>query len=324
MSHRRDDDARAAVETACRAPSVHNTQPWRWRINGSTIELHSDRDRQLTASDPEGRNLLISCGAALHHLQVAAANLGRELETSRRPDAADPDLVAVAELGRRVPVAPADAELLRALLHRTTDRRRFTTWPVPDQRLEKLAEVAQGWGTRIAVLTAPSSRATVERLVERAIEIQRDDPAARAEQERWVRRSRPFDGVPASAVPPQDHASEVPDRFDRATTAHDPRQSVVPGDGVLAICTARDDAAAWLDTGETLSALWLRATIAGMSIVPLSQVIEVEQTRLSLRHRVFLDGAHPQLLVRVGWQAATRPALPPVPRRPLADVLDRD
>jgi hypothetical protein len=93
-------------------------------------------------------------------------------------------------------------------------------------------------------------------------------------------------------------------------------------DGVLAICTAHDTPLAWLDAGETLSALWLRATQAGFSVVPLSQVIEVEQTRSALINKVFFDMAQPQLLVRIGWQEVTRPPLPRTPRRTLADVLD--
>jgi hypothetical protein len=64
-----------AVEQALRAPSVHNTQPRRWRITPSGIELHADGDRHLAATDPDRRDLVLSCGAALHHLQVALAAL---------------------------------------------------------------------------------------------------------------------------------------------------------------------------------------------------------------------------------------------------------
>ena len=90
---------------------------------------------------------------------------------------------------------------------------------------------------------------------------------------------------------------------------------------MLAICTSTDTPAAWLDAGETLSALWLRATRDGLSLVPLSQVIEVEETRASLRSSVFYDMAQPQLLVRVGWQEITRPPQPSSPRRPVDDVV---
>ena len=64
-------DLAEAVERALRAPSVHNTQPWLWRINPRVIELHADWTRHLAATDPDRRDVLLSCGAALHHLQVA-------------------------------------------------------------------------------------------------------------------------------------------------------------------------------------------------------------------------------------------------------------
>src|SRR5678815_5003933 len=76
---------RRIIELACRAPSVHNTQPWRWRIRGAELELHADRSRQLQVGDPQGRNLVISCGAALHHAQVAAGALGWEARVDRVP-----------------------------------------------------------------------------------------------------------------------------------------------------------------------------------------------------------------------------------------------
>ena len=92
-------------------------------------------------------------------------------------------------------------------------------------------------------------------------------------------------------------------------------------DGLVAICTGHDDQAAWLRAGQTLSALWLHATRAGLSIVPLSQVIEVPETRGALHEDVFAGMAHPQLLLRVGWQEIARTTLPRTPRRPLDEVL---
>jgi len=64
------------LSLACRAPSVHNSQPWRWRAEGDRIDLFADYRRQLVYADPARRDLMMSCGAALHHLQVAAAGLG--------------------------------------------------------------------------------------------------------------------------------------------------------------------------------------------------------------------------------------------------------
>ena len=85
---------RLIVAGALRAPSVHNTQPWRWHATSRTLELHADRSRGLPATDPEGRNLVISCGAALHHAQVVARALGWATHVDRHPDPDDPDLLA--------------------------------------------------------------------------------------------------------------------------------------------------------------------------------------------------------------------------------------
>jgi hypothetical protein len=260
-----------------------------------------------------------SCGAALHHAQVAAAALGRKPDVMRFPDPGDPDLLAVLELHATAP-SPEDLDLLAALEARRTDRRRFTSWPVPNERLDHLAKVADGWGARVMPLTSPSQRFRAELLIVRAIEAQEKDSQVSAEQQRWVEHS-PVDGLPQSALPRQQHPSERPDRFDR--DGHDRRVSrpVEASDGLLAICTTGDDPADWLASGEALSALWLRATMAGLSVVPLSQVIEVEETRLALHHGLFHGMAVPQMLVRIGWQEISRSALPRTPRRPLDDVL---
>lgn len=310
------------VRLACRAPSVHNTQPWRWRIDGPRIELRADRTRQLAISDPDGRNLTISCGAALHHLAVASAGMGRSLTVSRLPDIDDPDLLAVGELGPTTPIARADAEKLDALRRRVTDRRRFTSWPVPEERLDRLAEYDERWGTRILALHGDSARHTLERLVDRAMEVHRRDPGYVDEQRQWTARTS-SDGLPLSSLPPQDHVGERRDRFDRIVEpANGDATSLERTDGVLAICTVRDDVRGWLDAGEALSALWLRTTIAGLSLVPLSQVIEVEETRQALFDQLFFAMARPQLLVRIGWQEMGRAPLPLTPRRDLHEVLE--
>lgn len=311
---------RRVVELACRAPSVHNTQPWRWRIDGSRVELRADRGRQLVISDPMGRNLMLSCGAALHHVQVAATGLGLSAAVSRFPDPDDLDLLAVVDLAEASPPAPDAVDDLEALEQRQTDRRRFTSWPVPEERLSHLGSIAERWGARVLPLTGASARAIVERLVDQALDIQSEDARLIDEQRQWVAHSSE-DGVPQASLPRQVHPGERRDRFGRGAQDVRDRRPVESSDGVLAICTSVDTPAAWLDAGETLSALWLRATRDGFSLVPLSQVIEVVDTRARLRASVFYDMAQPQLLVRVGWQEVTRPALPRSPRRPLDDVL---
>jgi hypothetical protein len=308
------------VELACLAPSVHNTQPWMWRVTGSTVELHADRGRQLRATDPDGRNLVISCGAALHHAIVVARAQGLDPDVLLLPEPSQPDLLARIRLstGTRPPDAVESLDLIG---QRRTDRRRFTSWPVPDERLALLARAASEGGVQIVPLVDVTARHRTDLLLDRAARSQASDAGAVAEQHAWIEHGQD-DGVPEVAAAPATGRRVAPlNRFtpDAGPAVGD--RLVESTDGLMVIGTASDDQRAWLQAGEALSALWLRATRDGLSIVPLSQAIEVAETRAALRHDVLAGRGHPQLLVRVGWQEISRTDLARTPRRPLAEVL---
>jgi nitroreductase len=307
------------VEIATRAPSAHNTQPWRWRGGSRTLELLADTTRQLPHTDPDARNLVLSCGTALHHAQVAAGALGWQARVARLPDPDRPDLLACLDLSPG-PAPAAAEETLAALDRRCTDRRRFTAWPVPEERQAHLARIANHWGARAVALTDESERYIAERLVRRAHQVQWADPAARAEQAAWRDRGGD-DGVPTGALPgPTGVVGGHPHRFQGAW---DDRSApdLEAADGLLVLFDTQDDPAAWLRTGEGLGAMWLAATTGGLALVPLSQVVEVPETRTAFQAEVLGSLAHPLLLVRVGWRSTGRP--PPVrtPRRPVSEVL---
>lgn len=309
------------VEVASRAPSVHNTQPWRWQGGPRTLELFADRTHLLAKTDPQGRNLTISCGAALHHAQAAATALGFSTRVVRHPDPARPDLLAAIDLTPGSP-SPTGQETLAAIEARCTDRRRFNAWPVPEERQAHLARIAHQWGARAVALTDESERYIAERLVRRAADQQRANPAARAEQERWQHRLG-GDGVPAAALPqPADRAGAHPHRFEGTGWEDHPGPEVEANDGLIVFFDTLDDPPAWLRAGEGLSAMWLAAEEGGLSLVPLSQVIEVPETRRAFQVEVLGSLAHPLLLVRVGWRSTAGTSLARTPRRPVSEVLD--
>lgn len=263
------------VELACLAPSIHNTQPWAWRLSGVEAWLYADLDRQLRVEDPQGRNLVISCGAALHHFQLAARALGWSADVERIPD---PDnLTALAHVRLRRDPRPDQVGVLDALRTRCTDRRRFTSWPVPPERLETLCEVA---------------------LEREAAAVPVLDLAARFRIEQTVRQTL-----------------ELPDR-----DPQDIRPEVESSDGLIVLGGVADDRLSWLRTGEALSALWIRATRTGLSVVPLSEPLDLPSIRTELRAQL-ANASEPHLLVRVGWQAIGRSGLPSTPRRPVDQVL---
>jgi hypothetical protein len=307
----------SVVEYARLAPSVHNTQPWWWRLTGNCLELYADHDRQLVLGDPSGRNLVISCGAALHHAQVAAHALGRPGTVELLPEGAAPAPLARLHPAAYAPSDTADADL-RALRERRTDRRRFTAWPVPGERVEALARHAREQGAHATVLLEVSDRFKVDLLISRARAVQsRDDELAR-ELHQWIDRGGP-DGVVSTALP------ERPDGRTRfpAGELTDPARDVGGTDQLIVLGGLGDDVASWLRTGQGLSALWLRATTGGLSVVPCSEVVEVTETRVVLEHEVLGGREVPHILVRVGWQAIGRSELPRSPRRTVDQVLRR-
>lgn len=312
---------RRIVEAATHAPSVHNTQPWRWRATVDGLELHADGSRRLTATDPDGRNMVISCGAALHHAQVVAAVQGWEPVVTRLPDPARPDLLARLELSPARP-APGGPELLEAIERRCTDRRRFTSWPVPDERLQHLAEVASGWGTTAMALTDVTLRYRAERLIQRAGELQAGHRAAVGERDSWLDRQT-RDGIPTPVLLGSGaHHGGYRHRFEGTPDTDLDGQELQLADGVVLLLDAVDEPASWLRAGEGLSALWLATTKGGLAVVPLSQAVEVDDTRAALRRDVLHGLGHPLLLLRVGWQEIGRSTLDRTPRRPVDEVLD--
>ncbi len=322
----RADLTRRVVDLARLAPSVHNTQPWSWRIDTSTgpdaatLELWADRSRSLPVADPAGRNLVLSGGCAIAYAVIAAEALGAEAKVDHLPDGPDSDLLARIDLTQSTPVA--DAQHWLALLStRRTDRRRFTSWPVPEEKLEQLADAGRPWGASVLPVTEPGLRAQVEELLEEARRRQLGDPRIAEETEDWIDHSH-FDGIPSGVLPHSKGVrGERPTRFGSGLVPDFDDHVLRGTDRVLVVSTHDDGPLAWLHAGASLAAMWLQATATGLSLVPLSQLVEVARTRVGLEQLLTPPARLPQVLARVGWQEIGRGDLPRTSRRPLADVL---
>lgn len=314
---------RAAVR-ATRAPSVHNTQPWRFVQRLGVLEIRADWTRQLRVLDPSGRQLLLSCGCALFNARAALAAAGLVADVERFPDALQPDLAA-----RLVPtgvgaVDVAIGHLDEAIDTRRSNRRRFDDDAVPAEVLTALAEAAQAEGAQLFQIRRPEHRAAVARLTQLADRIENSLPEYRAELRRWTTTdpSRP-DGVPAFAVPRVDGSAgdEVPIRdFDSQGAGDLPAGTRSSANQCLLLLgTNADSPAAWVRAGEALERVWLEITFRGYAASLFSQVVEVPRAREMLRAEL---GVHmyPHLLLRVGRAAPT----PATRRRRLVDVLAED
>jgi hypothetical protein len=315
--------ARAVIALANRAPSVHNSQPWRWRIESSSIHLFADPGRALPATDPEGRDLRLSCGAALHHLRVALLAAGVGTTIHRLPNPAEPRHLAAVETHSGRP-APEDLALARAIENRRSDRRVFSTWPVPPEMLSVLTRTAADEGALLKVLDRESDRHAVARLIEHAAVEQALTPDMDQETAAWTGRSRGSrEGVPAANVPTQPEGTVPVRHFAGGEQPQSPLGRYESDGTVLALLSTRGDTPLdQLRAGEALSAVLLGATHFGLATDPISQPLEVPTTRGELQASVAGGTSAPQVLLRLGWAPMSTIPVPPTGRRPLADTID--
>lgn len=311
---------RAAVR-ATLAPSVHNTQPWRLVVGANSIELYSDRSRQLHVLDPRGRQLLISCGCALFNMRVALAAAGTGIDVERLPDPTDSTLLARITLNPSVEPEHDLVSLDDSIDERRTNRRQFFDDPVSDEMVDLLVDAANREATDAFVVKRPEDRIAVATLSQRADSIENADPAYRAELRAWTSDDPTrADGVPAFAVPHVDAGAEddVPIRdFDTRGMGWLPtrtRSSI--SQCMILIGSMNESPMAWLRTGEGLERILLEVTKHGYAASPLTQVIEVTHTNEMLRNELRLT-MHPHVLLRIG----RAPATPKTRRRRLVDVI---
>lgn len=325
MDHGLPDDytVETAVALAVRAPSVHNSQPWQWRVGDRTIHLYADRSRQLPGTDPDGRDLMLGCGAALHHLRVGFAALGWRAEVHRFPNPAEPDHLAAVELHRHEPTHD-DITLAAAIPRRRTDRRRHSSWTVPSGHIEALARHAADEGA-ILRPAMDAARYHLARAIKEAAELHAADPVYRTELAAWSGRRVAPDGVPSANAPAQD---DTPGALPARAFA-DPRLSETEGTTgedaetvLLVLSTASDDPMSQLRAGEASSAVLLTATSLGLATSPLTEPLELPGTRDKVRDLV-TGGTFPQMVLRTGWAPINADPLPATPRRDLSEVLGR-
>jgi nitroreductase len=314
------------VAYAVLAPSGHNTQPWIFHFAGEDmLELRADRSRRLPVVDPEDRALVISCGAALANLRLAAAALGAALRVSVLPKPADRDLLAQIQWLGAGPEAPDSSAVLQAMSSRRTTRRGFAPEPLPAEAKEAATRAARQDGdTTLHWASDAARKHALALLVAEGDRIQMADPAFRRELADWVhsRRAASRDGMSGAAFGMPDLLSFagalVIRTFDmgEGQAAHD--LALAEGSPALAVLTTPGDAPRdWMAVGEAMERVLVRLAMDGLTYSYLNQPIEVPALRPRLVEALGTKEA-PQILIRVG--CALR-GVPSAVRRPVGEVL---
>ncbi len=306
------------------APSRHNTQPWLFEIEGDEVRLYADASRGLPATDPDGREMIMACGAALTNLSIAAAHFGyatsSEVVRGYRRDG----LVARVWLEERRPSTPETEELFQAIPRRRTNRLPLDGREPPEGLVAQLVREARREGAWLRPVE-DHQRALVADLVSEGDEVQWSNPRWRAELSAWTRLngSARRDGMPAAAHGLSDLAAFLQPLVQRL---HNPCRLEAERDrrrarttrALLVLSTSRDGKEEWVAAGEALQRILLRATAAGLPASSLNQAGEVPELRSRLRDAVGEAGL-PQVMIRLGYGLEVSP----VPRRRVDEVLRR-
>ena len=313
------------AEAATWAPSVHNTQPWLFRADCAGITMFADAGRQLTVADPSGRELLISCGAALFNARLAVRLLGYRPETQVLPDPSQPLLTARLTWARRQAATDYERQLFRQVTRRRTHRGGFDPLPVSAQLLAALAAGAARDGATLRIIADAAKQAILAAEVRSAEQQQHADSRYVQELASWVPSpgSMRRDGVPRTAYPTRPEHT-VPDfpgrdfghgrpwgqpRFGSATVSHSAGVACV-------LTTAQDRAVDWVAAGQSLQRVLLASASCGVAAAMHSQPLELAAPRELIRV-LLCDGHYPQLVLRLGTVTQTAASS----RRPLDSVL---
>jgi hypothetical protein len=314
-----DGIIRRLLSAAGAAPSIHNTQPWKFRVVRDVIELRGDPERMLWVADPKGRALHLSCGAALFNLRLAIRMLGGKPLVWPLPDPQrDPTLLACIQLADGRPATPLECEMFEAITLRHSSRVPFSGHPIPESVQVDLEQEA-GFEFAVLRMLNPRDAALVLELAATADTKLATDFDHRVELAKWV-GSAGDDGIPASAVGSRPDREPAPVRdFGQAYPAiarPTARFELSPQLSVLS--TARDEPGDWLRAGQALQRVLLSATRHGVATSLLYQPIELRDMEDKA------DGwwpwpECPQIIIRFGYG----PQGPQTPRRQVPDILDQ-
>ena len=299
------------------APSTHNTQPWQFSIVDDAIELYVDRTRALSVADPNDRELVISCGAALFYLRIAIRHFGYSDLVEIGPDNNKPNLLARIGLGSRRVIRQEENCLFRAIGRRYTNWLSFEDCQLPKSLQSELetACCCEGNYLQIATQIIPeTSRQTVVNLIAEGNRIQMADPLFRQELARWIHPSKSHDGISA-------HARKMSQRVDLLvplisfairsfdwgkSQADKDYQLAIDAPVLMSIFSNGDTPEDWIATGEALAHLLLRARVDNVWASFFNQPIQVPQLRSRLQ-ALFPDSGYPQILLRLGYVRETKP-----------------
>ncbi|MGW4351897.1 Acg family FMN-binding oxidoreductase [Nocardia sp. NPDC004582] len=315
------DTIEQAVRLSGRAPSLHNSQPWRWVFDGAALHLYSVRERMLPATDASGREMLISCGVALGHLRAALAGTGWQTRVAYFPNPTRHDHLATVTFEPARLVTDADLDRAAAIDKRYTDRLPFTA-PEGWRDFEPVLPVVVDPVDAVVTVLPPEARGELAHASRLTAAVRRYDSGYQAELQWWAGHSLASEGIPPAArISAEERERVEMNRVLPAVGGESRRTELDDDHSVVVVVSSGDSPVELVRCGEALSTILLECTVAGYATCPVSHVTELPRSRAMIRALTGSD-QQPQVLVRVGSVAASDRVPTRTPRLPLARILE--
>jgi hypothetical protein len=308
-----DEKLKFLLNYAILAPSSQNTQPWKFNVSGSEIEVLSDKTRWLTVADADQREFYISIGCAMENLLIAAGHFGYASDVQYFPEPNRTDLVATVRLIPGGKLENRDPGLFQAILARHTNRQPYENRTVPESDLQLLNNTTEE-GLGLYVTSDPKIKSEFRDLEVRADKIQYDNVEYKSELGYWLGQGMMGPtGIQAKIA--QFEVLFLDDGKDQIKKDSDLLNST-PALGF--IISSENDRTSQVKAGQLLERVWLTATALNIRVQPMSQALEVPQTKEVLARLVPDNGSYLQQTFRLGYAP---PETEYTPRRPMKEVI---
>ncbi len=314
------------IRYATKAPSSHNSQPWRFKVRENVVEIHPDFRRSLPIVDPNRRELYISIGAALENFVVAARAHGLESTIDLFPR--NDSYIRITLHASRAKVTEHDKSMLTIMKRRQSNRRPFQAKKIPNGAIARLRNVPTELGVSMEIIDGGGGKDRLMELIKEADYAQMKSRDYKTELLEWLRlndheaRSQ-GDGLWSrtlgTPILPSGRLGRMITRPFLTPRAQWRRNRILLESTSYFVVFSVDTRcrASWVLAGRYFERVALYATELGLSMSHFNQVFEVPGIVSRLKKQVGLSGQHPVLLLRLGF---TSPA-PHSLRRPIADVV---
>jgi nitroreductase len=320
---------RPLIAAAVLAPSACNSQPWRFEVEGPVIRLLADPVRALPARDPERRELMVSVGAALENLLIAARHYGLRPIVSYFPH--DGARGVAAEIQLENGDLGSDAGLFQFIAGRRTNRRNYEGRGITGDQRGLLAAQVGDESFALLWIEEEKRRRALAALAAEAVRETATDRRMADEYWRWLRFSDEDERVTGDGLPMDALRIGGLTRWFARRNFDPARKQLRTGAGALAD-QAREgirSAAAVallvsktrgeqqrLVGGQIFERIALKATQLGLAHQPLNAMVQLDRYRSDLRQAFGFGDEDPIVMFRVGY---AKP-VDPTPRRAVTVV----